>query len=98
MSSATARTRRSLSLIAAFALAIALIASAGHGHDQHQSSDVSCAVCAVAHHSPAIATVTAPSAPPLASLSTTIACAEDESFGHEDDRESGRAPPPRIAA
>jgi hypothetical protein len=98
VSSATARTRRSVSLIVALALAIAVIASAGHSHEQHHSNDVACAVCAVAHHSPAIATVTALSAPPLLRLSITVACDEKQAFGHEHDRESGRAPPQRIAA
>jgi len=85
-------------VIAALALAIALIASAGHSHEQDHSSDVSCAVCAVAHHSPAVTTVAALPAPPLATLSTPVASVADEARGAEHRRESGRSPPLRIAA
>lgn len=88
------RTRRRAAWIVAVAFAVALLASAGHRHEQHQASEVGCAVCAVAHHSPALASGEAPSIAPAADAAMPqVRAAIIPASQRQGSLETGRAPP-----
>lgn len=93
------RTRRRAALVAALAFAVALLVAAGHRHEQHQTSEVGCAVCTVAHHSPAVeAAPPAQIAPATASSSAPPTARDSRPHPRGCSIESDRAPPRAILA
>lgn len=93
------RTRRRAGLVAAFAFAVALLVAAGHRHEQHQGSDVACALCTVAHHSPAVEAAPAALMPPAPEpISATPRALDIGPVARRCASQSNRAPPHSILA
>lgn len=93
------RTHRRAAWVAAVTLAVAVLVSAGHRHEQHQATDVECAVCTVAHHSPALEAGGSPAiAAPTQSAAPPASAPAIPATQRGRSTQSGRAPPTAFLA